>query len=456
MLPVPRLLSQSTHPVPSHLSSSSTLDPLLPPAHSATAAQPTRTRLGATSRPQQLLLPESFAFPRHKEPLSREPRPARRGPLPRARAPGGSGRGPAAAPAARGGACCGAEPRSCEAAGRADPARRWFLLRLSRSSGTVRAREVAPLCPAPETRDGRCAPGSIVSLLFRAGAGGARGPHVPQRLLRRRAPRTPVGASPGARREMKYPKPWWSDGGGLLHLTILLSLAGLHLDLDLYLLLPPPTLLRDELLLGSGPPSPAYALDPFPASGGWGHADHLHPKGREPDPVAEPEGQLLREVRALGVPFIPRTRVDAWLVHSVAAGDSDGAHGLLGAAASSTGGASGSADGGSQAAPGGGGDPGAAPGSPLAAGEEEKAPAEPTAQVPDASGRASEVTGERGRERGARGAGQEPWGCERPGERASLLPFYPRSLGSCKFAGDSAPFLSVIRNEGRQCYRSGF
>ncbi|XP_011360027.1 nuclear factor erythroid 2-related factor 3, partial [Pteropus vampyrus] len=160
--------------------------------------------------------------------------------------------------------------------------------------------------------------------------------------------------------------------------------------LDLYLLLPPPTLLRDELLLGSGPPSPAYALDPFPASGGWGHADHLHPKGREPDPVAEPEGQLLREVRALGVPFIPRTRVDAWLVHSVAAGDSDGAHGLLGAAASSTGGASGSADGGSQAAPGGGGDPGAAPGSPLAAGEEEKSPAEPTAQVPDASGRASE------------------------------------------------------------------
>ncbi|XP_015991401.1 nuclear factor erythroid 2-related factor 3 isoform X1 [Rousettus aegyptiacus] len=191
---------------------------------------------------------------------------------------------------------------------------------------------------------------------------------------------------------MKYLKPWWSDGGGLLHLTILLSLAGLHLDLDLYLLLPPPTLLRDELLLGGGSRSPAYALDPFPAFGGWGHADHLHLKGQEQDPAAEPEGQLLREVRALGVPFIPRTHVDAWLVHGVAAGDSDGAHELLGAAAaaSSTGGASASADGGSQAAPGGGGDPGAAPGSPLAAGEEEKAPAEPTAQVPDASGHASE------------------------------------------------------------------
>ncbi|XP_019495431.1 PREDICTED: nuclear factor erythroid 2-related factor 3 isoform X1 [Hipposideros armiger] len=188
---------------------------------------------------------------------------------------------------------------------------------------------------------------------------------------------------------MKYLKPWWSDGGGLLHLTILLSLAGLHLDveLDLYLLLPPPTLLRDELLFADSQTNPAYALSSFPASGGWGRADHLHPKGREP----EPEGQLLREVRALGVPFIPRTRVDAWLVHSVAAGDADGAHGLLGAAAaSSAGGVGASADGGSQAAPGGGGDPRASPSSPLAAGEEEKAPAEPTAQVPDASGGASE------------------------------------------------------------------
>ncbi|XP_015991402.1 nuclear factor erythroid 2-related factor 3 isoform X2 [Rousettus aegyptiacus] len=103
---------------------------------------------------------------------------------------------------------------------------------------------------------------------------------------------------------MKYLKPWWSDGGGLLHLTILLSLAGLHLDLDLYLLLPPPTLLRDELLLGGGSRSPAYALDPFPAFGGWGHADHLHLKGQEQDPAAEPEGQLLREeneiLRAMG------------------------------------------------------------------------------------------------------------------------------------------------------------
>ncbi|XP_020038017.2 nuclear factor erythroid 2-related factor 3 [Castor canadensis] len=177
---------------------------------------------------------------------------------------------------------------------------------------------------------------------------------------------------------MKLLKPWWSAGGGLLHLTFLLSLAGLRVDLDLYLLLSPPAPLRDELLLGC-PPRPAYALSPFPASGGWGRAGQLHPKGEEPDPTAQLESHLLREVRALGVPFIPRTRVDAWLVHSVAAGDAD--RGLVGA----------SVDGGSQTAPGGGGDPRGARGSPLAgAEEEEEAAAEPTAQVPDAGGRASQ------------------------------------------------------------------
>ncbi|XP_045443163.1 nuclear factor erythroid 2-related factor 3 isoform X5 [Pipistrellus kuhlii] len=198
---------------------------------------------------------------------------------------------------------------------------------------------------------------------------------------------------------MKFLKPWWSDGGGLLHLTVLLGLAGLHrdpdpdrdrdldLDLDLYLLLPPRAPLRDELLLW-GRPSPASALSPFPAPGGWGRAEPPLPKGRGP----EPAGRLLRAVRALGAPFIPRTRVHAWLVHGVAAGDPDGAHGLLGAAAASAAGGGGAgADGGSQAALGGGGDPRAAPSSPLAAGEEEEAPAEPTARVPDASGRASQT-----------------------------------------------------------------
>ncbi|XP_057589373.1 nuclear factor erythroid 2-related factor 3 isoform X1 [Hippopotamus amphibius kiboko] len=179
---------------------------------------------------------------------------------------------------------------------------------------------------------------------------------------------------------MKYLKPWWSDGGSLLHLTILLSLAGLHLDLDLDL----------YLLLPGGLTSLAYELSSFPASGRWGHAELLHPKGRERDTAAPPEGRLLREVRALGVPFIPCTRVDAWLVHSVAAGNADGTHALLGAAAASSAGGVGAGVNVSQAAPGGGGDPRAAPSSPLAAGEEEKAPAEPTAQVSDAGGYACE------------------------------------------------------------------
>lgn len=300
--------------------------------------------------------------------------------------------------------------------------------------------------PGPGARDGPCAPGSIVSLLglFRAGARRAPGPHVPKRRpQQRRDPRAPAGASRGARREMKYLKPWWSDGGGLLHLTVLLSLAELHLDLDLdlYLLLPPPTRLWDELLLASGPTSSAYALSPFPASEVWGRADQLHPKGREPDPAAESAGRLLREVCALGVPFIPRTRVDAWLVHSVAAGDADGAHGLLSAAAaSSAGGVGASVDDGSQAAPGDGGDPRAAASSPLDAGEEEKASAEPTAQVLDAT--ASQVTGELGLEHGAGGAGQEPWSVvtDPGGSTPAFLP--PSAPGWLQFRDHSRlPFL---------------
>lgn len=282
----------------------------------------------------------------------------------------------------------------------------WLLPRVPGAPGTVNLRGIAfvPGSGSPR-RPLRirvyCFP--TLSLLGKCWLGAG-----PARVTAAAGALGPAGAGrgvPGVLREMKHLKPWWSDGGGLLHLTILLSLAGLHLDLDvdLYLLLPP-TLLRDELLLWGAQTSPAYASSPFQASGGWGRADHLHPKGREPDLAAEPEGQLLREVRTLGVPFIPRTRVDAWLVHSVVAGDADGTHGLLGAAAaaaSSAGGVGASADGGSQTSLGGGGDPRAAPSSPLAAGEEETASAEPTAQVPDACGRASEVTGARGRERGA-------------------------------------------------------
>ncbi|XP_012879885.1 PREDICTED: nuclear factor erythroid 2-related factor 3 isoform X1 [Dipodomys ordii] len=193
---------------------------------------------------------------------------------------------------------------------------------------------------------------------------------------------------------MKLLKPWWAADGGLLHLTLLLSLAGLRVDLDLYLLPPPPAPLRDELLWLGGPTRPAHALSPFPALGEWGRTGPQHPKGWASDPGAPLEGQLLREVRALGVPFIPRTRVDAWLVHSVAAGDADGARGLFGAA-SSAGEVGANVDSSSQAAPGSGGDPREALSSPLAATEEEEeaeAAAEPTAQVQDAGGRAGQDT----------------------------------------------------------------
>lgn len=177
----------------------------------------------------------------------------------------------------------------------------------------------------------------------------------------------------GAPWEMKLPKPWWASGG-LLHLRLLLSLVGLRVDLDLCLL--PPVAALWEELLPFFPTRPASASNPFSASEGWGRTPLLPAKGR-----------LLHEVRALGVPFIPRTLVDAWLVHSVATGDADGTHGLLGTAASSAVG-----DGG-QSASAGGGDPGEAHSSPLAAEEEEEEKAaEPTAQVPDAGGRGSQVT----------------------------------------------------------------
>uniref|UniRef100_A0A2K6TZC3 Nuclear factor erythroid 2-related factor 3 n=1 Tax=Saimiri boliviensis boliviensis TaxID=39432 RepID=A0A2K6TZC3_SAIBB len=141
---------------------------------------------------------------------------------------------------------------------------------------------------------------------------------------------------------MKHLKRWWSAGGGLLHLTVLLSLGVLRVDLDLYLLLPPPTLLSDQLLLLGGPASSAYALSPLPASGGWGRAGQLHPKSRDLDPAAPPEE------------------------------------------------AGANVDGGGQAVQGGGGDPREARSGPLGAGEEETALAEQTAPVPDTGGCASE------------------------------------------------------------------
>lgn len=125
-------------------------------------------------------------------------------------------------------------------------------------------------------------------------------------------------------------------------------------DLDLYLLFPPRTLLGDEPLLRNGQTSHISALSPFPASGGWGRAELLHP-ARERDRGAA-RGPAAPGGARWGSPLSPASEVDAWLVHSVAAGDADGAHALLGtAAASSAGGVGAGVDGVSQVSRCGGG-----------------------------------------------------------------------------------------------------
>ncbi|XP_034616548.1 nuclear factor erythroid 2-related factor 3 [Trachemys scripta elegans] len=86
-----------------------------------------------------------------------------------------------------------------------------------------------------------------------------------------------------------------SEEGLLLQVTLLLSLAGLRLDLDLLRRRAP-----DISYAGSSPP---------------------HPKCPERD---WDRLLLLREVRALGGPYIPSTRLDTWLVHAVA-GEENGA-----------------------------------------------------------------------------------------------------------------------------------
>ncbi|XP_075778295.1 nuclear factor erythroid 2-related factor 3 isoform X1 [Pelodiscus sinensis] len=96
-----------------------------------------------------------------------------------------------------------------------------------------------------------------------------------------------------------------SEEGLLLQVTLLLSLAGLRVDLDLYLRRAPET-----LHAGWAPPGAARATGSSPP----------HPKCPDRD-----WDRLLREVRALGAPYIPSTRVEAWLVHAVATGEGNGA-----------------------------------------------------------------------------------------------------------------------------------
>ncbi|XP_074842262.1 nuclear factor erythroid 2-related factor 3 [Carettochelys insculpta] len=90
---------------------------------------------------------------------------------------------------------------------------------------------------------------------------------------------------------------WYSEEGLLLQVTILLSLAGLRLHPDLYV--------RRAV--------------------GTPHAGRLQSGTSAPYSKCLERLLLLREVRALGTPYIPRTRVDAWLVHTAGAGEGNGA-----------------------------------------------------------------------------------------------------------------------------------
>ncbi|XP_063308433.1 nuclear factor erythroid 2-related factor 3 [Pelobates fuscus] len=94
---------------------------------------------------------------------------------------------------------------------------------------------------------------------------------------------------------------------GLLQFTILLSLAGVRVDLDSYL---PPI---REIILGT---SSAYSQIPFHSLRDTWEGASLHPKSPDLDSFFTAR-RLLDEVRALGDPLIPRTEVSAWLVHAV-------------------------------------------------------------------------------------------------------------------------------------------
>ncbi|XP_075442927.1 nuclear factor erythroid 2-related factor 3 [Ascaphus truei] len=97
---------------------------------------------------------------------------------------------------------------------------------------------------------------------------------------------------------------------GLLQFTILLSLAGVRVDIDSYL---PPI---REIILGS---SSAYSQIPFHRlRDTWHGSISLHPKSPELDSSSFfAARRLLEEVRALGGTRVPRTEVSAWLVHAV-------------------------------------------------------------------------------------------------------------------------------------------
>ncbi|XP_069814866.1 nuclear factor erythroid 2-related factor 3 [Dendropsophus ebraccatus] len=95
---------------------------------------------------------------------------------------------------------------------------------------------------------------------------------------------------------------------GLLQFAIVLSLAGVRVDLDSYL---PPI---REIILGT---SSAYSQIPFHS---LREGASLHPKSPDLDAFFTAR-RLLGEVRALGDTRVPRTELSAWLVHTVSADD---------------------------------------------------------------------------------------------------------------------------------------
>ncbi|XP_073533980.1 nuclear factor erythroid 2-related factor 3 [Phyllobates terribilis] len=98
---------------------------------------------------------------------------------------------------------------------------------------------------------------------------------------------------------------------GLLQFAILLSLAGVRVDLDSYL---PPI---REIILGT---SSAYSQIPFHSlRDTWGGSS-LHPKSPDLDSFFTAR-RLLDEVRALGDTRVPRTELSAWLLHTVPPAD---------------------------------------------------------------------------------------------------------------------------------------
>ncbi|XP_056375813.1 nuclear factor erythroid 2-related factor 3 [Hyla sarda] len=100
---------------------------------------------------------------------------------------------------------------------------------------------------------------------------------------------------------------------GLLQFAILLSLAGVRVDLDSYL---PPI---REIILGT---SSAYSQIPFHSLRDTWEGSSLHPKSPDLDSFFTAR-RLLDEVRALGDTRVPRTEVSAWLVHTVSADDAE-------------------------------------------------------------------------------------------------------------------------------------